>query len=221
MSLVDWGAGGPGKRGSTLDWQECRPYFHLLIAMFILGCIVGGIIAWYINESRFKKRALDYWETPQGKSKMSKKDLAEASNIGQSHFAALKWIQYPSAGFLPFELLLFQWLHDRDKIEEFKKIDDLAYKSLHWRVVSYMSMLEINKTESLQDKSILQEIQSTSNLEVAMMRWWTSKWHVSFQEVIEKLGGYQDFGEYIESSNYPEAIKEMIFNTFMAAIKNK
>jgi elongation factor P hydroxylase len=189
--------------------------------MFIWGCIVGGIIGWYINESRFKRRALDYWETPQGKSKMSKKDLAEATNIGESHFAALEWVQYPSAGFLPFELLLFQWLHDRSKIEEFKKIDNLAYKSLHWRVVSYMSMLELNKREGLQNKNIRKEIQNTSNLEVAMMRWCASKGHVSFQEVIEKLGGYQDFGEYIESSDYPEAIKEMIFNTFIAAIKNK
>ena len=184
--------------------------------MFIWGCIVGGIIALLIQEARFEKRARDYWETPQGKSKMSKKELAELSNIGQGHIAALRWVQYPSAALLPFEIMLFAWLNNRGKVEEFKQMDIKAYKSLFWRVVSYKTILESNLAESFANNELSQEIENTSNLGVAVVRWGksTDEWHVSFQDVVERLGGYQDFGEFIEASDYPETMKERVLSTF-------
>lgn len=190
--------------------------------MFVWGCIVGGIIVWCVKESRFKKRALDYWKAPQGSSAMNDKDLAEISSIGRGHIAALRWVQHPSAAYLPFEMMLFEWLHARGKIKELERIDNLAYKSLYWRVVSYSTMLEINSAEGLVNHELRQEIENTSNLEVAIMRWNSSldDWHVSLQDVIERLGGYQDLGAFIEASDYPEGIKEMIFKIFIKVVEN-
>ena len=184
--------------------------------MFLLGFFIGATIALLIDKSRFEKRARHYWEKPRAGKKISEKELLELSSAGESHFAALKWVGVTTPALIPFEIFLLSWVCARGKEDEFKSIDGLAYKSLLWRVGFYRTMLENGLTQAAHDIRIEREIKDSTWLEVAMT-WWTAMpddWHISYRNAIEKLGGYQDFGEFIEGSSEPDAIKKIVFKNF-------
>lgn len=187
-----------------------------MISMFLFGCIVGGFITWFIQESSFENRVNRYWKQPRGKDALSIQESEAIMNIGIGHLAALEWIQYPLNVLMPFEMLLFEWVSARNNVEAFKRLDEMAFKGLTYRMHLYVLIMEENSGLAHVYPKLKQAIRNNSSLMAAMLRFGeaNSKKYISFEKAIQGLGGYQDFGEYIEKSDYPENIKSIILKTF-------